>query len=136
MLISKNSPLSLSMPSAQLVSSLVEQSSPSQPAEQTHLQSPKEARVLNLFFAFFILGENCQAHYYSDPKSLTVEVASALSIGAALAWASLRVGPFDHFQNMSSGGKGPNLILTLCRTCIVQWRPFHPVTQRQVPFLH
>ena len=27
---------------------------------------------------------------------------------------SLILTPFDHFQNMSSCGKGPNLILTLC----------------------
>ena len=29
---------------------------------------------------------------------------------------SLILTPFDHFQNMSSGGIGPDLILTLCRT--------------------
>ena len=27
---------------------------------------------------------------------------------------SLTLTPFDHFQNMSSGGIGPDLILTLC----------------------
>ena len=29
---------------------------------------------------------------------------------------SLILTPFDHFQNMSSGGIGPDLILTLCHT--------------------
>ena len=29
---------------------------------------------------------------------------------------SLTLTPFDHFQNMSSSGIGPDLILTLCLT--------------------
>ena len=31
---------------------------------------------------------------------------------------SLTLTPFDHFQNMSSGGIGPDLILTLCHKYI------------------
>ena len=39
---------------------------------------------------------------------------------------SLILTPFDHFQNMSSGGIGPKLILTLCHRhfiFITRWEP-------------
>ena len=40
---------------------------------------------------------------------------------------SLTLIPFDHFQNMSSGGIGPDLILTLCHIKMERLTRMHSI---------